>query len=441
LIEIYSGTDLGIALVKVIEQSDYPPHYFYFFLEMIHSDLEKTKEFIDHLWETNKTFIYNYCSVLLRNLRFSETNKVFYWNYIDKFLIENTIESRNCILHIYNSFSISDVHLILQNDSILKQTDVELIISTYKNSTIENYFQLAYTLPTLFFYDKNVAMQEIKTFLAKCNERHLDTLFLAFDPIEKANYLEIKELLLKNTLHHNIPYTVERILNQIIKRDGFREVLEYIESRLLFKRKYITEKKSLIGYDFVPKHTGKVMINDLPQEKKTEIFRDVLNWFVNFNFEPYEYLYSNDIIELFTTYRYIDEELKVLYIELIKNYSSDSKRLLNIIHSLSKFEEKNEAFVDLIILLLEVSFENFQDKTKINELTTQCYISLTTLGVKSGTPGQPFPVDLQLMELLGKTLESVKIKLPKVKDFFQKTMKSVQADIYQAKDEEGAEGW
>src|SRR5690606_10739595 len=106
------------------------------------------------------------------------------------------------------------------NWSALEEKDIELVISVFQNSTIENYFNLASTLPTLFFYNKDIAMKEIEHFLQNCNERHLDSLFLAFDPIEERNYSEIKDLLLKYTLHLNITYSVEQFLNKIIRKDG-----------------------------------------------------------------------------------------------------------------------------------------------------------------------------------------------------------------------------
>ena len=63
------------------------------------------------------------------------------------------------------------------------------------------------------------------------------------------------------------------------------------------------------------------------------------------------------------------------------------------------------------------------------------------MGVKSGTPGQPFAVDLQLKDLLENTLKSSKVKSPEIKDFFQKVLKSVQADIDRDRYEEGGEVW
>lgn len=441
LINNNTGADLGNALIRVSDQSEYESHHFYQFLDLISSNLEKTKEFINHLWKDNKAFVVKYCSGMLRQFRFSKDFEKMFWEYIQKLQMENSIEARNCILDVYNSFRISIVLNKTGNCSAIEKKDFELVSSVFRNSTVENYFNLATTLPTLFYYDKDIAIWEIKKFLLNCNERHLDSLFLAFYPIEEKNYSEIKGLLLRDTLHLNIPYSVQRFLKKIIKKDGFHIILVYILDRFLFKRKYVTEKKSLLGYEFVPTHTGNTITAELPKEQKDEIFTMILNWFVNFDFEPYEHYYAKNVIELFAVTKSVTDQTKTTYAELIKKYSSDYKKLLKIIQSLSEFKQKNDAFIDLIIMLLEAGDENIMDEKQFQELISQCYISLTSVGVKSGTPGQPFAVDLQLKELIENTLKNSRLKNPKIKDFFQKVLKSVQADIDRERDEEGGEVW
>lgn len=441
LIKNNSGTELGDALVKVVQQSEHTPHYLYDFLYEITTDLTKTKELINHLWTTNREFVIIYCSSMFRQLRFSEEGKSFFWQYIQKLQEENSVKTRDCILNVYSSFRIHDVGVHIKKQDILEQEDSDLITTTFEKSTPENYFNLAWALPILFFLDKSLAVNEIKKFLQNCHERHLDTLFLAFDPVEKENYPEIKELLLHHTIHLNIPYTVERFLNKIIRKDGFEDVFRYIEKRLFFKRKYVLEKKNLLDYEYVPTHTGNTITANLSDEQKNEIFSKILNWFVGFDFESYEHFYTKDVIELFAVNKYIDEYTKVIYTKLIEQYQSDYNKLLNIIQSLSGFKEKNEAFIDLIMQLLKVGEESIQKEEQLKKFKSQCDIALTSVGVKSGTAGQPFEVDLQLKELLENTLNSSKISTPQMKDFFQRVLKSVQANIDRDKYDEGGEIW
>ncbi|MFG6686734.1 ATP-binding protein [Mariniflexile sp. HNIBRBA6329] len=441
LINNNSGIELGDALVKVIDQSEYIPHNFYPFLHSISSNSSKIKEFIEYLWSKNKSFIIDHCSDILRQLRFSKKDENFYWKYINSLKKEETFKANNCILNVYNSLGIHNMINKYGSRKILKPKDIDEIVLLHENSKVENYFNLALTLPTLFFYDKEIAQNEIKNFLKVCNENHLDRMFLAFDPIEEECFSEIKNLLFEHTIHLNIPYTVERFLNKIILLDGFQEVLNYLEKRFLFKREYIKNKKSLLGYEYVPNHRSNVITKNLSDKQKTESFADVLNWFVSMNFESYEHFYVKNIIDLFKTNKYINDTTKTTYIKLIDEYSLSYDRLLNIIHSLSVFEQKNEAFVDLIVKLLELCNENFYDDKQIGEFNSQCYIALTNVGVKSGSPGQPFSVDLELKELLENTLGKAKLSSPKVKDFFIKVLKSVQSNIDRDRDEEGGELW
>lgn len=441
LVNDNSGTDLGNALVKVIDQSEFESHHFYEFLNSISTNLDKSREIIDHLWIENQAFVIKYCSGMLRQFRFSKEYENIFWDYVNKMNHEFSIEARNCLLHVYHSYSIQNVFNKTGNWEALERKDIDLIINIFDNSSKENYFNLASALPTIFYYDKNIAVKEIKRFLKDCHERQLDSLFLAFDPIEEKKYPEIKDLLLKHTLHLNIPYSVERFLNKIIRKEGFQIVLEYIQNRFLYKRKYVVEKKSLLGYEYVPTHTGNTITAKLSEEQKADVFSMILNWFVDFDFELYEHFYAKKIIELFAVSKTVDGHTKNTYAELIRKYNSVYKKLLNIVQSLSEFEQKNEAFVDLIIMLLEAGSENIKEEKQLKEFTSQCYISLTSLGVKSGTPGQPFAVDIQLKDLLENTLKSSKVKSPEIKDFFQKVLKSVQADIDRDRDEEGGEIW
>ena len=95
----------------------------------------------------------------------------------------------------------------------------------------------------------------------------------------------------------------------------------------------------------------------------------------------------------------------------------------------------------LIIFLLETGNQTIKEEKQLREFTTECYFSLTSLGVKSGTPGQPFAVDLQLKDLLENTLKGSKVNSPNIKYFFQKVLKSVQTDIDRDRYEEGGEVW
>ncbi len=436
IISEYTGVEIGTSLVLIIEQTEHEPHMFYQFLGLLSEDPVKSKEMIEHLWIANKSFVVKYCSGFFRQYRFSENNQTHFDNYVTELLEINTVDSRNFLLQVYDPFQLHNIFNKLGKWNLLTAEDVRIIDAIIKESTIENYYNIASTLPSLLYYDSQIAINRIKAFLKICQERHLDRFFLAIHPIEDKYYEELKDILINDTLHLNIPYSIERFLNKIITYEGFETVLHYFEKRFLYQRKYVLENKSLLGYEFVPTHHGNSITAGFNEDQKTEIFLQVLKWYVQFHFEDYESFYASNIIEIFTPNKFIDDKIKKEYFNLIHENSDDYQKLMNIVKSLGEFKQKNENFIDLIIVLLNTIHDNFSDDEKINEFNTQCYMSLTAMGVKSGISGQPFSVDIQLKEMIEATINSTKLKNPLLLDFFRKVLKSVQADIAR-EDEKG----
>lgn len=439
LIDSNTHEDLANALLKVINQSEYAPPNFFTFLNIIAADLDKASAFIDYLWEIDKSFLLNYASGMFQKFRFSDNRLDFYWQNIEKLLAEKTDLSRNCILSIYNSRGFTEA--LLASNKRLEIKDTNTIISVFKSSTEINHFHLSYALPILFSYKREIAQEQLRLYLSQINERYIDNLFFALDEYFEEYYHDIKDLVLENTIHLNITHGIERTLNRIIKEEGFSLVFEYFKKRFAFKKQLLGEKQSILGYDYVPKHGSHSITNDLSEDQKRNLFRQIIEWFSELELQPIEKLYAKDIIDVFRPTNHIDDDLLNLYRNLVSQYSDDSNSILNITNSLSEFENKNSQFVDLIIEILRTSYKNFSDEEIINKIRSQCYISLTSVGVKSGRAGEPFAVDLELGELIKETLRSSKSKDPTITDFFERVLKSVQADIERQTDEEGGEVW
>lgn len=439
LIDSNTYVDLANSLLKVINQSEYAPPSFFPFLDIIASDLDKARAFIDYLWETDKSFLMNYGSGMLQKFRFSEDKLDFYWQDIKKLLDEETDLARNCILGIYSSRGLSQT--LSSSNKKLESDDINTIISVFNSSTKNNHFHLAYALPILFSYDRETAKEQLRLFLNQTSERYIDNLFYALDEYIEEYYVDIKDLVLENTIHLNITHGVERTLNRIIKEEGFQMVFEYFKKRFAYKKQLLSEKQSIIGYDYVPKYGSNSITNELSENQKNELFTEILKWLSEIELQPIETLYAKDIIDVFCPVNQIDDNLLTIYKDLLSQYHDNSNSIWNITNTLSEFEHKNPQFVDLIIEILKTSYNNFSNEEVINKIRSQCYISLTSVGVKSGRAGQPFAVDLELEELIKETLNSSKSKDPNITDFFERVLKSVQADIERQTDEEGGELW
>lgn len=428
-IENHPASELGDAVVKYVEQCEYETTQFYQFLELFKTNLPKAHELVIYLWSKHKGFLLKYGTGTLRSFRFSKEYESEYWKFVDLLKLESTIESRNCLLHVYNCYAINNVLRELKNLTLIDSRDIDLINYAFQNSTEENYNNLTSTLPTIFFFDRQIAVQEIRKFVKKCNGRNYDHLVMTFDVFNDKFYEELRGIVLEDAIHLEIPYQAEEFLGKVIEKEGFQVILDFIERRILYKRNHISKHNSLFGYEYIPKDSGNVMTRSLDLNLRQDIFSKILTWFVEFDFESYETYVLKDVIEFFATENRIDDGAKKVYFELIEKYRSHYEKLLRICDTLSEFEHKEDNIVDLITLIVKYAYENFNNKEEQDELISQCYASLTSVGVKTGTPGQPFSVDLHLKQLLENTLGNNKLINNKVRDFLQRTIASVQKDI------------
>ena len=434
-----TGDKLGFELNKIINQSDYPPPNFYSFLNLIAEDLHKTKSLIEALWEIDKSFIFDHCHDFLRQLRFYDDENNFYWTWIDKLKAENSSSSNNCILRIYNVFSISDILNKKQLDTI-NEDDCQLIISILDTGNQETYFQLVWSLPVLFYNNHDLAIRNIELFMDECNENHLNNLFIAFKPFNEKYSDEIRALVLNKTVRFNLPYNVELVLNKIIQEDGFEIILNYIEERFLYKRKQLKiDGSKVINYDFVPTYSGAALMKGFQDEQRVTIFQQVLEWFIELDLEPIETIYSTKIIELFRPSKALHKETFECYSRLIREHLTDFNRTINILRSLAKFENKNEHFINLIILILELMKDKYTEKEEFDKILAHCHIALTSVGVKSGISGKPFQVDLDLQNQLERILTTQSKMKPIIRDFFIKELRYVQSNIDRDTNEGGNE--
>lgn len=441
LIEENTGEDLGISLAKTLEQSDYTPVYYYTFLNLIAKDIPKNKILINFLWNDKPQFILNHCHDLLRELRFNTSEEGFYWEYINRIRQEESSTSIKFICRIYDSRAIHNAIKDL-NQTTITTKDSELIISMFQIKDQDTFFDLAWCLPSLFYYDKDGALETIKSFMDVCHERHLDNLFIAFDPVKERYDKEIKQLAVENTIRFNIPYHIEMILNKIIIEDGFDTILNYFKQRFDYRRKHYEEgNKSILNYYFVPNDSGGVLVRGIAEEQRLEIFKQILDWFINTKFDTLELIDAKKLIELFAIDNMMDEQTSNIYKKLIELHISDYKRFTNIIKTLSEFKNKNELLLELIIMILELSFQKYSDKEHLDSILVECHFAVVSVGVKSGTAGEPFPVDLELKSLFENILNSKNTKNPRVKDFFTKQLRYVQSDIQRSRRDRGGNEW
>jgi hypothetical protein len=131
-----------------------------------------------------------------------------------------------------------------------------------------------------------------------------------------------------------------------------------------------------------------------------------------------------------------NQDLVDIYTDLLNTYASDPERLERILETLSIFHTKDEELVQLIVNIYPI-INDYQDSApeRYQRLRYQCYSALTTMGVKSGSPGMPFQVDLDLKQLLESAICNINDLMP-VRQFLKEVLKSVESDIDRGRDRE-----
>lgn len=422
--------DIAKSLPEIILADDHLPHYFYTFIETIEkSGASKTKELVNALYAIDPDFIAKHLSGTLRVLYFKYDEKEFYWRYIDKLSDKGDVISLNCILWIYS--------FIKEEEDFAKLTnrDKDLVLNIYKRNIPEINYQLAFALTNMLPVNKEQIVNILKQFLDHCGQRDADHVFSNINKLPQ--FLDVRnDLLLNHTFRFGLSYEIEKSLNKILQQDGIAVVLKYIVSRLEYRRENIKTKKTLDGPDPVPSTSTNRILTGIDEDTKVSNYNEVLKWFVNYQFEPIETLYRENILEYFAPVEQVVPQIQKLYSDLYKQIENDAGKLENAASSLAVFKSKNQELIDLVVELHALSAKNFgTNSEEFKEIQSECFSAITSAGVKSGTPGKPFPFDLNLRDLLLNAIGRYKTN-PLSSDFLTKILKSVERDINDNLEEE-----
>jgi hypothetical protein len=423
-----SMQNIANSLIEITSAYDYLPHYFYNFLEAVEdSGKQNTKELVEVLSESNSAFIPKYLGGTLRTLYFKYDEKEFYWKHIDKLYENADTISLNCILWIYS---------FIKEDSLFKLTkrDKDLVLSIVKKSISETNYQAAFALANMLHVDKEQVLDILKEFLSYCSQRDADHVF---SNLNKSQFIEIrKDLLLNHTFRFSLSYEIERALNTVLQQDGINVVLKYIMGRMEYSRKKIKAEKTLSSPDPVPSTSTNRILTGIDEDTRVLNYSEVLKWFVSHKFEPLETLYRENILEYFLPFPKIVPQITELYLHIYQDIETDAQKMRNAAASLAVFKSKNQDLIDLVVKLHALASKNFgADSEAFKRIQSECFSAITSAGVKSGTPGKPFPFDLALKDLLADSLTRYRSTLL-TSEFLSKILKSVERDINDAIEEE-----
>jgi hypothetical protein len=424
LIEKNSVDLIANSLLEITSSYDTPPHYFYQFLNIIDRFYpEISKDLIEKIWLKDSSFVAKYSSGSLKRMFFTYNENIFYWQYINKLLEMNTTTSLNCILNIYSFFDAEEAKKIT-----IQHTDV--IDGIYLNPPKGTEYLLAFAIPSLIYTDVNRGIFVLKEYLNKCSQKDCENVFRSL--FEMKEYKNVQDELLNHVIKFNLTYAIEKAFNDSIKRNGHKNFLNLMIQRFEYKKNVIKRDYTL-GYEYVPKHRTNIY-NDVSENTQFECFVDLLEWYINYPFDPMDGLYCDDILEYLVPSKIFNQRISEIYTKLIEKYEIFYPIVLNIASSLQIFNIKNEVLVNTIISVFSKGLALSKTDEEEKNMRRECYIAITSAGVKSGTPGQPFSFDVQLKDLL----ESIIVNYTnnfEVNDLLSKIIVSMKKQIQNSLDE------
>ena len=338
----------------------------------------------------------------------------------------------NCILVCYHNIN-------QEEKSNFNLDDKRIIIDILQKEIPETYFRMAYSIPAILYLDYKDSLKQLKLFLSKCSNRDIEHVIYVLDYSHKLyEKLDLIDVVLNSTIVFEINYAVEKILKKLVIKstNGTQTVLQYLKKRIEYWEQLYNDKTHY-GYHVVPMHARAFFEVDYDNSILKEILNTIFNWFNN---EELDYWKNNilvAIIHYISPSSHIHQKLYDVFNDLISNAKSFN-HILNLTTSLKAYNKKNSLYVDLIVKIFKHSVTLSLSSEQEDKLKKQGYISLTTLGVKSGTPGQPFSVDLELMELMKESIQKYKNGPPQITELFNATLRSTEEciqDSYRENDE------
>ncbi|WP_316838949.1 hypothetical protein [Pedobacter gandavensis] len=423
--EIVADADeksLATSIVQFLAPQPYPPHYYWSFQDTLTKDYPSyAKELHNALFEHSMQLYSTYASNILGSFYYLHQDESFFRNQVKVLLKQKSVEADNVILSVF-ARRVPDKTNVLQEDS-------DLIIGIFDKNIRDNDYMLSMAIQLLFAASHPDAMAISQKFLARVYQKQSEIFFIRLADNKSVTTDQMAELILNHTLQYALTYELERCLNLVLQSKGEVVVFEYLARRYEVKKNFVMSKKTLFGYEFVPRSGSHSHLFDKMPESKMSMFKRALKWYGDLDGDAGHLFYAKDMLDYLQPQEFVNKELADYYRKQIAQFEDDGSRLERILESLSIFHNKDEILVELVIYAFDFA-NDFQDSDMelYKSLFYQLYSALTTVGIKSGTPGEPFQVDLDLKSLL----ESFIIKLPEhlpVISLIREALKSVDAEI------------
>ncbi|MGJ1205806.1 hypothetical protein [Sphingobacterium lactis] len=394
--------EIANALYEFLSAQQYPPFYFYEFLRLlIKKSSEHGLRFHDLLFEKSEVLYSQYGGDILSKIYFQNGKKTEYWNRIEKLESQKSSLFDNVILGIYGRKVPGTVELT--------ERDIQTILKIYHKKDPENNFHLASGLQSLITANYPEVYLIVSDYLDRANQRDAEMFFLWLSDNKTASTELVKDLVIGRSVRFHLSHQIERVLTKVLNDYGPETIFDYLISRYNFKKKFVEENKTLLGYEFLP-HGDRSNFFDNQLDLKERMFFKALNWYLEEDSSEGHLYYGKDIFEYLQPANSVTDSLYETYKPYLDRHSDDINKLSRIAESLRVFEVKNSLLIKLILKGYSFvnDFEENEDNAEpIQRARFSFYDALTSVGAKTGTPGQPFQVDLDLKDLLESELKNL----------------------------------
>ena len=416
-----SEDELAAAMQKFLEPQPYPPHFFWEFLRHLEIRyISHAVRFHDLLFDSKSPLYYQYASSILSALRFSGNGDDLYWNRIRNILSLDTWQADNVVLLSYGAR--------VPGTSILEGRDIDVIVDIYNKNRVENNFALASGLQSIIAAGDDRTYEILGGYLDRAGQKDAEMFFIWLTDNKTASAELVRFLTLEKTVRFYLSYEIERGLAFVLEHFGIQTVFEYLEKRFDFKRNEVQATRSLLGYEFLPDGEYSQLFEQFP-EKKTELFRLALDWFLSTDVDRAHLFYGKDMLVYLQPGQSINDDTYTLYLDIINKVGEDLIALEKIADTLSIFHIKDSRLVELIAKIYSLALKvRTQNQETFENLYYALHHAITAVGVKSGQAGLPFQVDLDLRDLLTRELGQLS-EFDETRHLLKEALANIENDI------------
>ncbi len=392
------------------------------FIIALRSELSKLKLVIDNIWGKNHELALEYFNHEFKVLYFIENEQ----EYIHQIMVKLKIIGND----VYNRFILNlfSTNLTIANKGAILDQDIDKLTECINLENKNSYYIYSYVLPVLLFFDHQKALKYISLFIEKCKFRESDMLLIKLEDEIFNDYLTgIVEIIEKETVSKNIDYHYKPYIAKILELDnGLQRLFNYFLNRYLYQKSLREESDHkhdeyrLLPFDFSIR-------NKISDETCFTLYKRFIDWYLENEQKGSNLFDFENILKAFTSSNKITSEYSGYYNNLINVHQRNAEKLYIIASMLSMFKLKNDLLFNLVVKIHEAISD--LNREEIIRNRSACYWAIVIVGMKQGTTGVPFQVDLDLKETIEKYLEANDGLSKESRNLFNDALTSINGNI------------